>query len=82
MGILIIFTYIFLAVLGLHSCVGFSLVVAESGGLLHSSGAWVSHGGGFSCCRAQALGHAGLSVVAYGPSCPRACGILPVVVVQ
>ena len=48
-----------------------------------------SHCSGFSCCRAQALGHVGSVVVAHrpqitgsvtvahGPSCPEACGILP-----
>ena len=59
-GVLIVIIYIFLALLGLHSCVGFSLVVAERG-LLHSCDAWVSHCGGFSCCRVQALGYTGFS---------------------
>ena len=51
-------------------------------------GAWASHCGGFSCCRAWALGtwasaivacglqSAGSVVVAHGPSCSAACGIL------
>ena len=50
----------FLAVLGLHCCTGFSLVA-------ESSYAWVSHCGGFSCCRAQeALGEWASVVVASG----------------
>ena len=52
-------------------------------------GARTSHCGGFSCCGARALGvwasvvvarglqSAGLAVVAHGPSCSAACGILP-----
>ena len=32
--------------------------------------------GGFSFCRAQALGHIGSVVVAHGLSCPAACGML------
>ena len=61
-------------------------------GLLSGSGAQASHRGGFSCCGAQALGHAGLSsggtwaqylqlpgsvVVAHRLSCSAACGIAP-----
>ena len=38
-------------------------------------GTWASHCGGFSCYRAQALGHAGSLVVAHRFSCPEACGI-------
>ena len=41
-----LFIYLFLAVLGLHYCM-------QS---FPSCGAWASHRGGFSCCRAQALG--------------------------
>ena len=36
-----------------------------------------SHHGGFSCCRAQALGHEGSVVAVPGFSCPAAYGILP-----
>ena len=36
-------------------------------------GAWASHWGDFSCCRALALGHMGSVVVAYSLSCPVAC---------
>ena len=35
---------------------GLSLVVAM-GGPLYRCGGWVSHWSGFSCCKAQALGH-------------------------
>ena len=47
--------YLFLAVLGLHCRLDFSLVVV-SGGLLSSSCVWASHLRGFSCCGAQSLG--------------------------
>ena len=40
--------YLFWAVLGLHCCMGFFLVVASS--------AQASHYGDFSCCGAQNLG--------------------------
>ena len=40
-----------------------------------SCSVWASHCNGFSCCRAQALGHAGSVVVVHGLSCPVACGI-------
>ena len=57
-------------------------------GLLSSCSVWASHSGGFSCCRAQALGllgsrscssrtleSTGSIVVAHGLSCSTACGI-------
>ena len=50
------FLYLFLAVLGLHCCMGFSLVV-ESGGC----SPWTSHCSGFSGCRAWTLGYVGFS---------------------
>ena len=49
MSIKIIFN--FLAVLNLHCCASFSLVVLSGGYSL----LWVSHCSGFSCCRAWAL---------------------------
>ena len=50
----IYFSYLFLAVLGLCCCAqGFSS--CRERGLL-CCGAWASYCGGFSCCRAQALG--------------------------
>ena len=55
---LYIFNYLFLAVLGLHCCLGFSLVVV-SGGIS-------SLQCGFSCCRARTLGHTGSVVAAPG----------------
>ena len=57
---LIFLFFKFLAVLGLHCCTGFSLAA-------ESSNAWVSHCGGFSCCRAQeAPGERASAVVASG----------------
>ena len=54
--------YLFLAVLGLHCCMGFSLVAASRRELLFSScGARASHCSGFSCCEAQTLEQAGFS---------------------
>ena len=49
------FFSLFLAALGLHCYTGFSLVAA-SGELLCSCGAWTSHCGGFSYRGAQAIG--------------------------
>ena len=37
------------------------LSVAAERGLLSSCGVWASHCGGFFCCGARALGHAGFS---------------------
>ena len=48
------FNLLFLAILGLHCCTGFSLIVASRG----YSSLWCA---GFSCCAAQALGHLGFS---------------------
>lgn len=49
------FVYLFLAAPGSSLlCTGFSLVMVERG--YSSFGAWASHCGGISCCRAQALG--------------------------
>ena len=56
--ILKIFIYLFLAVLGLRCCSGFSLVVERR--LLSSCGEWASRCGGFSC-GAQSPGHTGFS---------------------
>ena len=44
-------------------------------GLLSSFGAWASHCGGISCCRAQALGLEGSVVGVQGLSCPAISGI-------
>ena len=57
--LIILFVYLFLAMLGLHCCVGFSLVV------MHLT----SCCGDLSCCKAQVLGlqwllHVGSVVVA------------------
>ena len=45
--------------------------------LVAAAGAITSHGGGFSCRAAWALGHVGLVVVAHRLSCSSACGIFP-----
>ena len=63
-----LFIFLFLAMLGLYCCAGFSLVV-ESGGY-SLVGVQFSHCGGFSCCAAQAYR-------AFRFSCPTACGVLP-----
>ena len=63
--VLFFFFYFFSAVLGLHCCVGFSVVVASSSYAL----LWCT---GFSCCEAQT------PVVAVARlNCSKACGILP-----
>ena len=43
--------------------------------LLSTCDAWASHGGGFSCCRAQFLGCAGSVAVVHGLSCSVAYGV-------
>ena len=61
--------WVFIAVLGLP------LVVGEGSTLCCDARA--SHGGGFSCCRAWALGHSGFSSFSSQLSCSAACGIFP-----
>ena len=51
--------YLFLAVLGLRCCTGFLLVAVSRG--YSRCGTQAFYCGGFSCCRAQALGHTGFS---------------------
>ena len=46
-------------------------------GPLSTCGAQASDCGGFSSCRAWALGHAGSVAAAFGLSCRVACGIFP-----
>jgi len=58
-----LFICLFYFVLGLHCCVRAFSGCGEQG-LLTSCGAWASHGSGFSCCRAQALGLADSAVMA------------------
>ena len=70
-----LFIYLFLAVLGLRFCARVSLVAASGG---HSS----SRCAGLSLSRPLLLRstgsrRAGLVIVAHGPSCFEACGILP-----
>ena len=50
---------LFLAVLGLRCCAK-PFSSCSNWGLLSSWAVWASHCGGFSCCRAWALGHVGL----------------------
>jgi len=52
---------------------GLFLVVASEGRSLLL--VWTSHRGGFSCCRAQAVGAWASVVATQGLSCPTACGI-------
>ena len=81
----ILFICLSLIVSGLHCCVQ-SFSSCSEQGQLSSSGAWASHCSGFSCCGAQALGHAGSVVaahglqslaVAHGLICSTAHGIFP-----
>ena len=67
---------LFLAALGLLAVRGL-FSSCSKWRLLFSCSAQASPGGGFSCCGAQALGHVGSVVVAYGVSCLVACGLLP-----
>ena len=67
------FNYIFFAVLGLHCCEWAFSRYGERG--YSSCVAQASHYGGFSCCRARALGAWASVVVARGLICPMACGI-------
>ena len=79
------FIYLFLAVLGIHCCVGFSLAV-EGRGLRFSFDVQASDcsvfSAGFSRCRALALESGAPAVAALdsvavcAPSCLAACGIL------
>ena len=65
--------YLFLAVLGLHCCVGF-LLLQRVGPALHLS-AQGSHCRGFSCCRAWILGCRDSVVVVEGLSYSKACEV-------
>ena len=75
---IILFLYLFLAVLGLCWHLGFAL---------SSCGAWASHSSGFFCCGARALVCPGFSscgtwspasmVLVQPLRCPTACGIFP-----
>ena len=55
------FIYVFLVVLSLCCCTGFSLQLCFEQGLLSSGDVWASRCGGFSRCRAQAIGPMGFS---------------------
>ena len=62
---------------GLHCFMQAFSSCREFGGLLSSCYTRSPHCGGFSCCGTWALEHVGSEVAAHGPSCSRACGILP-----
>ena len=72
-----IFIYLFI-----YSCVGSSflcegfLQLRRAGATLHR-GARASHYCGLSCWRSTGSRRAGSVIVAHGPSCSAACGILP-----
>ena len=59
------FIYLFLAVLGLCCCAGAFSSCGKQGATLRC-GVQASHCGGFSCCRARALGAWASVVVAHG----------------
>ena len=83
-----IFVYLFLAVLDLCCCT-WAFSSCRELGLTLQSGSWAACCGGFSCCEAWALGHAGfrscsplapkhrLLVVAHRLHCPVAHGVFP-----
>ena len=73
---IILFIYLFLAVLGLHCC-AWAFSSGGKQGLFSSCGVWASHCSSFSCCRVWALGSLGSVAVAHGFNCPKACGIVP-----
>ena len=64
--------YLLLAVWGLHRYAWAFSSCSERGLLFLAT---CSQGGGFSCCRAWALGREGTVSVARGLSCSEACGI-------
>ena len=55
-----------MAVLGLHGC-SWAFSSCSNWRLFSNCSAWTSHWGGFSCCRAQALGYE------FSRCCPVAC---------
>ena len=72
---LFILLFLFFGCIGSSLLRGLSLGVAAGATL--SCSAWASHCGGFSCCRARALGTQASVVVTHGLSCSAACGIFP-----
>ena len=56
---------------------GLSLAVVRGGGLLFAAVCRFSRGGGFSCCRVQAVGAYASVIVTQGLSCSEVCGISP-----
>ena len=71
-----LFIYLFLVVSCLH-CYVWAFSNCSEQGLFSSKGAQASHCGGFSCCRAQALGNEGFGVAAHILCCSLACRIFP-----
>ena len=69
-----LFIYLFLAVLGLRFVRGLSLVAASGG---HSSSRCAGLSVAASLVAEHSSRRAGSVVVAHGPSCSAACGILP-----
>ena len=72
-----LFTYLFLAVLGLCCCTWVFCSWSKGGGLLSGCGVWALHCSGFSCCWAQALVCTAFSSCGLQVSCPTVCGIFP-----
>ena len=71
-----IHSFIYVAMLGLHCCV-WAFSSCREQGLFSSCVAWASHCGGFSCCRAWALGAVASVAVTHWLSCPTALGSYP-----
>ena len=75
-----LFIYLFiylLAVLGRCCSTWAFPSCGERGWATLHCGAWASHCGGFSCCKAWSLGMRASVVVAHGLSCSAARGIIP-----
>ena len=66
--------YLFMAVLGLHYCTSFSLLVVSEGQLLSSYGTQASHYSGFSSCehRLQSVGSLVAALESRAPA--QSCG--------
>ena len=73
---IILFIYLFLAVLGLHCC-AWAFSSCSKWGLFSSWCEWASHCGGFSCFGAGVLGTWASVVAAPGLRCPETCGVFP-----
>ena len=71
-----IHSFVYVAMLGLQCCV-WAFSRCREQGLFSSCVAWASHCGGFSCCRAWALGALASVAVTHWLSCPTALGSSP-----